>query len=154
MSQALTAMRRGAASVGPAGKMARPRPTIIFHGDQDNTVHSSNASGFLSHLQQSKPGPLLSRSRRGRSPGGRDFARTQYRSDSGELLLEEWTVHGSGHAWSGGKPSGSHTDPAGPNASREMIRFFLARKKARPRVPAQRIRIARVVRPKGDVSDT
>lgn len=122
---ALSAMRNG---IGPGAvsKTKRPPPTIIFHGDQDGVVHPSNAGGFLNHLQRSAPGPLVRRSVRGQSTGGRDFIRTTYRANNGEILLEDWTVHGSGHAWSGGRRAGSHTDPAGPGASREMIRFFLA----------------------------
>ena len=129
MGGALSAMRNGAGA-GAVSKTKRPPPTIIFHGDQDGVVHPSNAGGFLNHLQRSAPGPLVRRSVRGQSTGGRDFTRTTYRTNSGEILLEDWTVHGSGHAWSGGRPAGSHTDSAGPDASREMIRFFLARKRA------------------------
>lgn len=125
---ALSAMRNGIVA-SPDGKMTRPPPTIVFHGDQDSVVHPSNAGGFLSHLRRSSSRSLFSHSVRGRSSGGRNFTRTLHRHSTGEVLLEDWTVHGSGHAWSGGTKAGSHTDPAGPDASREMMRFFLARKR-------------------------
>jgi poly(hydroxyalkanoate) depolymerase family esterase len=128
LSEALSAMRNGPGTDAD-GKTARPLPTIVFHGDQDSVVHPSNASGFLSHLRRSSSRSLIDRAERGRSSGGRDFTRTVYRHRTGPVLLEDWTVHGSGHAWSGGNAAGTHTDPAGPDASREMMRFFLARRR-------------------------
>jgi len=125
LAGAMTAMRTGS-SGDPTGKTTRPQPTIVFHGDKDTVVHPANASGFLTYLQQSKSGPLACQVQQGRSGGGRDFTRRIYRTGSGTVLLEDWTVHGSGHAWSGGKAAGSHTDPAGPDAAREIMRFFLA----------------------------
>jgi poly(hydroxyalkanoate) depolymerase family esterase len=128
LASALSAMRDGPEPIG-VGKTKRPLPTIVFHGDQDGVVHPSNAGGFLNHLRQSERESLSCRTIHGRSKGGRDFTRTLYVTSPGEILLEDWAIHGSGHAWSGGTRAGSHTDPAGPNASREMMRFFLARRR-------------------------
>lgn len=125
LSEALAAMRGEAVWTSGQKIMSAP-PTIIFHGDQDEVVHPSNIHGFFKQLELAASGPVTCRRSKGQSVGGRDYSRATYRVAGGPVMLEEWTIHGGGHTWSGGKPGASYTDPAGPDASREMIRFFLA----------------------------
>lgn len=125
---AVSAMR-GKPRAHIATKLPPQLPTIVFHGDKDRVVHPSNAGGFLGNLERSRPGPLVCRITSGRTDRGRDFTCRTYKTRTGRILLEDWTVHGCGHGWSGGRAAGSHTDPAGPDASREMLRFFLSRRK-------------------------
>ena len=92
--------------------------TIVFHGDADNIVHPSNAALIV--------GGQGTDSKHTSQPGaGKTFTRRTVQDRSGKTVAEDWTIHGSGHAWSGGSGDGSYTDPHGPDASREMIRFFL-----------------------------
>ncbi len=100
-------------------------PTIVFHGDKDVTVHPRNGHHVIEQSQPIGPGALRSVTQRGHVPGGRTYSRTSHFDASGRAVLEMWVIHGAGHAWSGGSPARSYTDPHGPDASREMIRFFL-----------------------------
>lgn len=127
---ALAAMQ-GKQRAKSTAKLPPQLPTIVFHGDNDRVVHPNNAGGFLANLERSRPGPLVCHVTSGRTDRGREFTRRTYRTKSGRTLLEDWTVHGSGHGWSGGRALGSYTDPAGPDASREMLRFFLAERRGR-----------------------
>ncbi|WP_409566360.1 alpha/beta hydrolase family esterase [Methylobacterium sp. J-070] len=110
---------------GPVpGRNRRAVPTIVFHGDGDRTVHPVNGDQVVA---QAMPDSGLAEAvSRDTSPGGMAFTRTVRSDGAGRPLLEQWVLHGAGHAWSGGSPEGSYTDPRGPDASREMVRFFLA----------------------------
>ena len=55
----------------------------------------------------------------------RGAARTVFRAGDGRPIVETWLVPGMGHAWSGGDPRGTHTDPAGPDATEDMLRFLV-----------------------------
>ncbi|WP_448202969.1 extracellular catalytic domain type 1 short-chain-length polyhydroxyalkanoate depolymerase [Azospirillum sp. sgz302134] len=120
---ALAAMKRGAS---PAVRRIRGPavPTIVFHGDQDSTVHPSNGDSVTAQALASAKG-LTATVESGQAPGGHRFTRTVHATSAGSAVCEQWVVHGSGHAWSGGSPAGSYTDPQGPDAAREMLRFFL-----------------------------
>ena len=118
---AFAAMRRGG-QIRQAAGQAPIVPTIVFHGDQDRTVNPQNAEQILA--QATTDIELEKRVERDQVPGGHSYTRTRYIDRAGFVLLELWVVHGEGHAWSGGSRDGSYTDPNGPDATREMLRFF------------------------------
>lgn len=97
--------------------------TIVFHGDADRTVHPSNAERIVAAATLSVPGGVASKP--GRCTDGLTFETTVLTDEKGRPALEYWLVNGAGHAWSGGHADGSYTDPRGPNATTEMVRFFL-----------------------------
>jgi poly(hydroxyalkanoate) depolymerase family esterase len=117
---AFAAMRQGTEG---SGKGARAVPTIVFHGDKDATVHPRNGDAVVAQFTASASG-LRVTVQPGQAPGGQAYSRTIHADPSGKALCEHWTIQGAGHAWAGGSPSGSYTDPRGPDASREMLRFF------------------------------
>jgi poly(hydroxyalkanoate) depolymerase family esterase len=122
LPSALAAMKQGpnGALLGPGPTL----PTIVFHGDQDRTVNPLNGERIAAQALAAGAG-LKQELEQGRSECGLSYSRAMYADATGRVLLERWTVHGAGHAWSGGSPDGSFTDPRGPDASREMLRFFL-----------------------------
>ena len=96
--------------------------TIVFHGAADSTVRPSNGDSIVSAAsRRSAPSTY----ERGRSANGRCYTRSVIAGEDGVPAVEYWLVDDAGHAWSGGRPEGSYTDPLGPDASREMMRFFL-----------------------------
>lgn len=120
LASAVEAMsgRRSGRHVHRGAPGTRRVPTIAFHGDEDVTVHPSN-SDFVP-----EPGARVTAQRGERN--GRPFTRTTQLDERNRPLVEHWIVHGGKHAWFGGRPGSAFSDPKGPDASREMLRFFLS----------------------------
>jgi poly(hydroxyalkanoate) depolymerase family esterase len=124
LPSAFVAMRQGGGSddriISGDGP---PVPTIVFHGDGDTTVHPNNSDQIREQFMRMTS--TQKKVHRGRVPGGHAYTRTIHTDARGRGIFEHWNIHGAGHAWSGGSPVGSYTDPRGPDAAREMLRFFL-----------------------------
>jgi poly(hydroxyalkanoate) depolymerase family esterase len=122
VASAVSAMRSGPANPdalpAPFAPGVRPVPLIVFHGLADVVVNAENGRRLADQWR--------------RAVGAKDF--TRHPVEAGGLratrdvsgpFVELWMVEGLGHAWSGGSPEGTYTSAAGPDASREMLRFFL-----------------------------
>jgi poly(hydroxyalkanoate) depolymerase family esterase len=129
LTSAFAAMRQGDspgssafgdASVAPEHRS--PVPTIVFHGDRDNVVHPRNADHVIAGSMRATS--WQKKAHRGQVPGGHAYTCTIHSDMRGQTIVEQWCIHGAGHAWSGGSPAGSYTDPRGPDAAKEMLRFF------------------------------
>ena len=139
LGSAMSVMRSGTAGAPSARRTSALKPaqshipTIVFHGDKDQTVHPKNGDQVINQLLgEGYEQQLRAVSDRGESRG-KSFSRTCYFDRSNQSVLELWVVHGAGHAWFGGSSQGTYADPRGPDASREMLRFFLSHAKvARP----------------------
>lgn len=127
LPSALQAMRQGATATPTAASRGTGRtvPTIVFHGDRDTTVHPTNGEQAAAQAAAGAGERLRVTSHDGRVPGGHAYTREVRTDADGRAVVERWVVHGAGHAWSGGSAAGSYTDPQGPDASREMVRFFM-----------------------------
>jgi poly(hydroxyalkanoate) depolymerase family esterase len=125
LPSAFAAMRGGSHSAGSRrnGGSAGAVPTIVFHGDRDTTVSPINGDQVIAQARVATD--LRTTTSRGQAPGGISYTRTVETDESGRPVLEQWVLHDAGHAWSGGSAAGSYTEPRGPDASREMMRFFL-----------------------------
>ena len=133
---AFRAMRAGPMTARRAAPVRPELPTIVFHGDLDDTVHPDNGEALVAGARPAEltamggvPTRSWTRVEQGRVPGGHAYTRTVHTAPDGSIHAEHWLVHGAGHAWCGGSPAGSYTDPAGPDASGEMLRFFAAHRR-------------------------
>lgn len=128
LPSAFAAMKQGA-SASPAGVRTsniNPVPAIVFHGDRDTTVDPCNGEAVIAQCIGTDAEPDAARAtvERGSVPGGHSYTRNVFRNPDGSVTAEQWVVHGAAHAWFGGDPAGSYTDPSGPDASKLMLRFF------------------------------
>jgi poly(hydroxyalkanoate) depolymerase family esterase len=116
---AFAAMSQGASTHGSSRV-----PLIVFHGEGDRTVDHVTADGLVEAVLPDAADRQRAVTTKGRVPGGHAYTRRVYSDRDGMDLVEHWTIHQAGHAWSGGSPNGTYTDPRGPDASTELVRFF------------------------------
>lgn len=134
--------------------VALPLPVIVFHGDDDSVVHPNNSGQVIAAVRWLRPGDAsrASAPASAASPvrataatreaqvaqvaadteqgGGRRVTRSVHAAGPEHPASEHWLVHGAGHAWSGGRARGSFTDHLGPDASEEMLRFFMLHRRS------------------------
>lgn len=116
------------------GRLARTVPTLVIHGSADRTVAPINGDQVLEQWMTANrlAAPETcdldiahpSTRSNGRVEGGLAYTHSQWTDRRGSLMHELLKVDGLGHAWSGGAPGGSYTDPRGPDATATICRFF------------------------------
>lgn len=141
LPSAFTAMQQGKANLAQQKDKsffavdigARTVPIIVFHGDRDTTVHQRNGDQVIAQWAKLNTGGgtdivggtnLRVSVTKNQVPNGHAYTRSIYHDTGGYVVMEQWLIHGAGHAWAGGSLNGSFTDPNGPDASQEMVRFF------------------------------
>ena len=144
LSNALRAMRQGGpdpvqqgdAAYKAMDSFARVVPTIVFHGTSDKTVALTNGDQAVQQWMATNKlashntycvdfaRPTSVTTGRVDVPGGYSYITATWDDEHDEAVQVYWKVSGMGHAWSGGNPAGSYTDPRGPDASLAMYNFF------------------------------
>jgi poly(hydroxyalkanoate) depolymerase family esterase len=123
----------GAEAASRCGNVHPRLRTSLWHGEDDSVVSPANL-GALTMMFARLHGLMPDASGRGSAaPGARPGAterldgarRTVYRTRDGHAVIESWLVSRMGHAWSGGDPRGSHTYPAGPDATEAILRLLV-----------------------------
>ena len=132
VSSAMGAMQGGDVNTLDPRQIRNGVPTIVFHGDHDYTVNARNGRAIVAQTiaGRSDQPNLRTTVNEGTAPGGGTFTHTVVADAADQPVVEQWVLHGAGHAWSGGSPNGSFTNADGPDASAEMIRFFYSQLRA------------------------
>lgn len=134
---ALAALQAGAGDpsraveriVAAAAGAPRLPPALVLHGAADPVVRPINGDEGACLWAEAMGGADGSRALVRREDeleeGGRRVRRVRWAAADGAVAVEGWRIEGLGHAWSGGSPDGSYTDPEGPDATARIVEFFL-----------------------------
>ncbi|MEO8104553.1 MAG: PHB depolymerase family esterase [Betaproteobacteria bacterium] len=136
LPSALAAMQQRP-GIKASAKLTQPDrvPAIVFHGDRDTTVTPCNGAAVVAQFAgrdataDGNANAPRATVENGAVAGGRAYTRTVFSNADGTVAAEQWVIHGAAHAWSGGDPAGSYTDPSGPNATEHMLRFLSTHKR-------------------------
>lgn len=117
------------------GRHARVMPAIVFQGDADYIVAPANGpeivqewrvtDNYVVSRSPNAPIPTHATYRSfGSVPKGRSFTVDHYGGGRGTDLIEYWSIHGMGHAWSGGSAGQQYGYQSGPSETNAMYAFF------------------------------
>ncbi len=143
LAQAAKAMRRagpdplqqGSAAYAEMGSQRRIVPVIVFHGMADKVVAPMNGDQVVQQWMHTnfltsdktysadyhQPSSIST----GKVKEGYSYLTALWNDQSGKTVQAYWKIDGMGHAWSGGNPAASYTDPRGPDATSAIYRFFM-----------------------------
>lgn len=127
---AFGAMRDGG-EMPPLPRTGDYVPLLALHGDADSTVSPRNTDRLVAQWHAWGAEPGWTQMVDSGNAGGRAYRCERWRDRDGRTVLEQWSVAGAAHAWSGGDSAGSYTDAHGADASDLMIRFFEAHARAK-----------------------
>jgi poly(hydroxyalkanoate) depolymerase family esterase len=130
LPSAFAAMKTGGDPTVPASGESRV-PLIVFHGDNDPAVSPVNADRIVDRAARAHRATPALTTAHPAAAGARGYTCREYHDEHGRAVIEDWRIRQAGHAWSGGSPSGSYTDPAGPDASAQFVRFFTSHTRGR-----------------------
>ncbi len=127
--------QQGQAAFDAMGTTTRVIPTIVYQGSSDIVVHPINGNQVTQQWmrtdQLTSNGTYKaefgnpSSTENEQVPFGHSYNVFRWNDSYGYEQQEYWKIDGMGHAWSGGSPDNSYTDPSGPNASLAMVQFFM-----------------------------
>jgi poly(hydroxyalkanoate) depolymerase family esterase len=128
-------VKQGRRAYEAMGSYMRMMPTIVFQGTGDKIVHPINGDQVVQQWMQTNHlashglyvadfhNPTTTTF--GQVPEGYVYTVSTWKDHTGKEIQQYWKILGLAHAWSGGNPAVSYTDPEGPNASEAMYQFFM-----------------------------